>query len=120
MIARARLSHLRGSPQKARLVVDQIRRRGVNEALSTLRNHKRGVAKSLEKLLRSAVANASVGDQKIDPDDLIISRAFVDPGPVAKRSRHRAMGRVFRILKRTCHITLELDTVEGARAARGA
>lgn len=117
MIAKARLRYLRTSPQKARLVVDQLRNRGVNEALSTLRNHKRAVARDLEKLLRSAVANASLGEQRVDPDHLFVSRAFVDAGPTLKRSRHRAMGRVFRILKRSCHVTLELDTRERARTS---
>jgi large subunit ribosomal protein L22 len=115
VIAKARLRYLRTSPQKARLVVDQIRNRGVNEALSMLRNHKRVVARDLEKLLHSAVANASVGEQRVDPDRLFVSRAFVDAGPTMKRARHRAMGRVFRILKRSCHVTLELDTREKAQ-----
>ena len=118
MIARARVRYLRTSPQKARLVVDQIRDRGVNEALSTLRYHKRSVARDLEKLLRSAVANATIGEDRVDPDNLVISRAVVDGGPTAKRSRHRAMGRMFRILKRTSHITLELDTLEGVGGRR--
>lgn len=118
MIARAQIRYLRTSPQKARLVVDQIRNRGVNEALSTLRFQKRAVARDLEKLLRSAVANATVGEDRLDPDNLVVSRAFVDVGPTAKRSRHRAMGRLFRILKRTSHITLELDVVEGAGGRR--
>jgi large subunit ribosomal protein L22 len=117
VIAKARLRYLRTSPQKARLVVDQIRDRGVNDALSTLRTHKRAVARDLEKLLRSAVANASLGEQRVDPDHLFVSRAFVDPGPTMKRSRHRAMGRVFRILKRSCHVTLELDTRERAQTS---
>ena len=119
MIARARISYLRTSPQKARLVADQIRDRGVNEALAVLRLHKRAVARDLEKLLHSAVANATVGADRVDPDNLVISILRVDAGPVAKRARHRAMGRLFRILKRTSHITLELDTVEAARKGRG-
>lgn len=110
MIAKARLRYLKTSPQKVRLVVDQIRNRGVEDALSLLRHQKRAVARDLEKLLRSAVANASVGEQRVDPDFLYISRAFVDAGPTQKRMRHRAMGRVFQILKRSSHVTLELDT----------
>lgn len=112
MIAKARLRYLRTSPQKARLVVDLIRNRTVEEALATLRHQKRGVARDLEKLLRSAAANASLGEQRVDPDQLLVARAYVDAGPITKRSRHRAMGRVFRILKRSCHVTLELDTRE--------
>ncbi len=117
MIAKARLKYLRTSPQKARLVVDLIRDRSVEEALATLRTQKRAVARDLEKLLRSAAANASVGEQKVDPDRLVVSRAYVDVDPTMKRSRHRAMGRVFRILKRSCHVTLELDTRDKGRPA---
>ncbi|MFQ5669405.1 MAG: 50S ribosomal protein L22 [Acidobacteriota bacterium] len=110
MLAKAQLRYLGVSAQKARLVVDQIRDRGVEEALSLLRHQKRAVARDIEKLLRSAVANASLDEQRVDPERMVIARAFVDSGTTAKRSRHRAMGRVFRILKRSCHITLELDT----------
>ena len=110
MISIAKLRYLKTSPQKTRLVVDPIRNRGVEDALSLLRNHKRAVARDLEKLLRSAVANASVGEQRVDPDNLYVSKVFVDKGPTQKRIRHRAMGRVFQILKRSCHVTVELDT----------
>jgi large subunit ribosomal protein L22 len=119
MIARASLRHLGVSPQKTRLVLDQIRNRKVEDALATLRNHRRGVAKPLEKLLRSAVSNASAGEQRIDPDQLYVSRAFADTGPSLKRSRQRAMGRVFRILKRSCHVTLELETTDRSRLSQG-
>lgn len=118
MIAKARLRYLRTSAQKVRLVVDQIRNRGVEEARSTLQNHKRSAARHLEKLLHSAVANASVGDQRVDPANLFISKMIVDPGPLTKRSRHRAMGRVFQILKRSCHVTIELDTMSKAATSR--
>jgi len=117
MISKARLRYLRRSPQKVRLVVDQIRNRGVEDALSLLRHQKRAVAKDLEKLLLSAVANASVGEQRVDPDILYVSRVFVDAGPTQKRMRHRAMGRVFQILKRSSHVTLELDTRHKGKAA---
>jgi large subunit ribosomal protein L22 len=119
MIALARMRHLRSSPQKTRLVVDQIRNKGVNTALAMLQTHKRAVARDLEKLLRSAVANASIGEQRVDPDQLVIRRATVDGGPTLKRSRNRSMGRVYRILKRTCHVTLELDTAALPGAGRG-
>jgi large subunit ribosomal protein L22 len=115
VIAKARLKYLRTSPQKARLVIDLIRNRSVEEALGTLRHQKRAVARDLEKLLRSAAANATMGEQRVDPDELVVARAYVDTGPTLKRSRQRAMGRVFRILKRSCHVTLELDTREKNR-----
>ena len=109
MIAQARLRYLRGSPQKARLVVDQIRGKDVGPALSVLRHSPKAVARDVEKLLRAAVANAQQGEDRVDVDRLYVSKAFVDSGPTEKRIRHRAMGRVFRILKRRCHVTLQLD-----------
>ncbi len=109
MIARAKLSHLGTSDQKARLVVNEIRGKAVGQALSTLRYINKAVARDLEKLLRSAVANAEQRQQRLDVDQLFVSRAYVDRGPAQSRIRHRAMGRVFRILKRSCHVTLELD-----------
>ncbi len=109
MIARASHKYLKTSPQKARLVVDQIKGKEVNEALSILRFSKKLVAKDIEKVLKSAVANAQQGESKIDVDDLYISKIFVDPGPMEKRVRHRAMGRIYRILKRSCHVTIHLD-----------
>jgi large subunit ribosomal protein L22 len=109
VITRARLRHLGTSDQKTRLVVNEIRGKGVGEALSTLRFIRKAVARDLERLLRSAVSNADQGEQRLDVDRLYIKRAFVDRGPSQKRLRHRAMGRVFRILKRSCHVTLELD-----------
>jgi large subunit ribosomal protein L22 len=109
MIARARLRFLGTSDQKTRLVVNVIRGRGVNEALATLRFMPKAVARDLEKLLKSAVANAEQREQRLDVDQLYVSRAFVNRGPSQGRMRHRAMGRVFTILKRSCHVTLELD-----------
>lgn len=109
MIAHAKLKYLRASPQKVRLVVDQIRGRGVQDALEVLRFSPKVVARDLEKLLKSAVANAEQREERVDLDDLRISRACVDVGPTQKRVRFRAMGRVFRILKRSSHVTLELD-----------
>jgi large subunit ribosomal protein L22 len=112
MITQARLRYLRCSPQKARLVVDQIRGKGIGEALSLLRYSPKAVARDLEKLLRSAVANAQQGEERVDVDRLYLARAYVDSGPTEKRIRHRAMGRVFRILKRRCHVTFQLDARE--------
>lgn len=115
MIARASHKYLKTSPQKARLVVDQIKGKEVNEALSILKFSKKLVAKDIEKVLRSAVANAQQGEAKIDVDDLYISNIFVDPGPMEKRVRHRAMGRIYRILKRSCHVTIHLDEREKSK-----
>ncbi len=110
MVTEARLRFLKTSAQKTRLVVDQIRGKKVGEALSILHYSRKTVAKDLEKLVRSAVANAQQGERRVDVDDLYVTRATVDGGPIDKRVRVRSMGRVFRIMKRSCHVTLQLDT----------
>ncbi len=112
MIAKATVKYLKTSPQKARLVVDQIRGKDVNKAFSILKFSEKIVAKDVEKALKSAVANAQQGEAKIDVDNLYISTAFVNAGPMEKRIRHRAMGRIYRILKRSCHLTIHLDEKE--------
>jgi large subunit ribosomal protein L22 len=115
MVAKARMMYLRSSAQKTRLVVDQIRGMGVNQAVALLRESPKSVARDIVKVLRSAVANAEKGDQRVDSDTLYVSRAAVDGGPSLKRIRPATFGRAFRVLKRTCHITLELDAREEAR-----
>jgi large subunit ribosomal protein L22 len=110
VITQARLRFLKTSAQKTRLVVDQIRGRKVEEALAILHYSPKIVAKDLEKLLRSAVANAQQGERRVDVDELYVSKAAVDGGPIEKRIRVRSMGRVFRIMKRQCHVTVQLDT----------
>ena len=117
MVAKATVKYLKVSPQKVRLVADQIRGKSVEEARSILKYSKKKVARDLHKLLMSAVANAknataADSDEKeksVDIDSLFVRKIFVDPGPVEKRVRFRAMGRVFRILHRSSHISLELD-----------
>ena len=106
----ARLRYLQASPQKVRLVVDQIRGKGVQEASNLLRLSKKRAARHIEKLLRSAIANAESRDEQIDTDRLFVSEVFVDGGPTLKRIRAQPMGRAFRILKRQSHVTLKLDT----------
>ncbi|MBI3448485.1 MAG: 50S ribosomal protein L22 [Acidobacteria bacterium] len=115
MIARARMRYLRSSAQKTRLVIDQIRGLGVNRAVALLRESPKAVSRDVVKVLRSAVANAEKGDQRVDADTLYVSRAVVDGGPSFKRIRPATFGRAFRVLRRTCHITLELDAREEAR-----
>ena len=110
MVTKAKLRFLKTSAQKTRLVVNQIRGRKVGEALSILHYSRKIVAKDLEKLVRSAVANAQQGERRVDVDDLFVATATVDGGPIEKRVRVRSMGRVFRIMKRSCHVTLQLDT----------
>lgn len=116
MIAKASHKYLKTSPQKARLVADQIRGKEVNKALSILRFSKKMVAKDIERALKSAVANAQQGEAKVDVDNLYVSEVFVNAGPMEKRARHRAMGRIYRILKRSCHLTIHLDEKEKAKA----
>jgi large subunit ribosomal protein L22 len=116
MLAVARLRFQRGSPQKARLVIDTIRGKPVGEALSSLQFSRRAAARNVAKLLRSAIDNAKQKDEHLDIDDLIVSRAFVDEAPVAKRIRPRAQGRAFQILKRSCHMTIEVDLRRAAAA----
>jgi large subunit ribosomal protein L22 len=104
---------VRISPRKARLVVDHIRGRSVPEARTVLAFTPRAAAREIEKVLRSAVANAEA-NHNLDGDELIVSAAFVDEGPVMKRWRARARGRAARIRKPTCHITVRLTPVERA------
>jgi len=114
---RAEAKWVRSSPRKARLVVDHIRGRTVPEARTLLAFSQRAVARDVEKVLRSAVANAEANHGLVG-DDLVVSAAYVDVGPVLKRWRARARGRVARIRKRTCHITIRLKPVEAAQARR--
>jgi large subunit ribosomal protein L22 len=108
---------VRISPRKARLVVEHIRGRSVPEARTVLAFTPRAAAREVEKLLKSAVANAEANHDLIG-DDLVVSAAYVDEGPVFKRWRARARGRAARIRKRTCHITLKLSPVAEATVTR--
>ncbi len=101
------------SPRKARLVVEHIRGRSVPEARTVLAFTQRAAAVEIEKVLRSAVANAEA-NHNLAGDDLVVSAAYVDEGPVMKRWRARARGRAARIRKPTCHITIKLTPVERA------
>ena len=108
LVSSATLRYLGTSAQKARLVVNLIRGRDVGEALSTLRFTKKAVASEIAGLLDSAVANAHQKRQDIDVDRLFVHTAFVDGGPSQKRIQPAPMGRAFRILKRSCHVTIGL------------
>jgi large subunit ribosomal protein L22 len=95
------------SAQKARLVADQIRGKGVEEALEVLTFSTKKAATLIKKVLESAIANAEHNDG-LDVDDLRVSTIFVDEGATMKRIRPRAKGRADRIMKRTCHITVKV------------
>ena len=101
------------SPRKARLVTRHISGRSVPEARTVLAFTQRAAAREIEKVLRSAVANAEA-NHGLNGDNLVVSAAYVDEGPVMKRWRARARGRVARIKKPTCHITVKLTPAEGA------
>jgi large subunit ribosomal protein L22 len=100
---------VRISPRKARLVTDNIRGRSVPEARTILAFTERAAAIEVEKVLRSAVANAESNPElHWNGDELVVAAVFVDEGPTLKRWRARARGRVARIKKRTCHITIQV------------
>src|SRR6266508_4001122 len=108
---RAEAKWVRISARKARLVAEHIRGRSVPEARTVLAFTPRAAAREIEKVLRSAVANAEANHGLIG-DDLYVYKAVVDEGPTLKRWRARARGRVARIRKRTCHITVRLAPME--------
>src|ERR1044071_3959878 len=106
---RAQARWVHSSARKARLVTDLIRGRSVPEARTILALSNRAVAKEVDKVLRSALANAETHPSlHWQGDELIVFAAYADEGPTLKRWRARARGRVARIRKRTCHITIEL------------
>jgi large subunit ribosomal protein L22 len=110
---RAQAKWLRIAPRKARLVVEHIRGRTVPEARSVLAFTPRAAAREIEKVLAAAVANAEANHNLLG-DELVITAAYVDEGPTIKRWRPRARGRVARVKKRTCHVTLKLQPFEAA------
>jgi large subunit ribosomal protein L22 len=115
MEATASARYLRGSAQKARLVVDMIRGKDVNQALAILRFTRKRAAAHVEKCVRSAIANANEAAEKanisIDPDDLWVRTAFVDRGPTKNRRRVRPapQGRAYREQRHFCHVTISLS-----------
>ena len=125
VLVRAQARWVRLSARKARVVLEHIRGRTVPEARTILAFTQRAAATDIEKVLRSAVANAEANHGLIG-DELVIAAAYADEGPTLKRWRQRARGRINRIYKRTCHITLVLgenpkqETPRRRRAAQPA
>ena len=117
MRVRAQAKWVRTSARKARVVLDLIRGRSVPEARTILAFTTRAAATDIEKVLRSAVANAE-SSHGLDGDDLVVEAAYADEGPTLKRWKPRARGRVNRIRKRTCHVTLVLVEQPEAEAPR--
>ncbi len=115
----ARLRYLQAGPQKVRLVVDLIRGKDVEEAVTILKHTKKRAARSVEKLVKSAVANAEHRDDQLDIDQLYVKEIFVDGGPVLKRIWFTTMGRAFRKVKRQSHVTIKLDVRPAEEAGGG-
>ena len=106
--------YIRMSPQKGRLVADLIRNRLVGEALTILKfNERKKISAVLEKVLRSAIANAQQKSPNVDVDNLYIARIEIEQGPTMKRIRPAPQGRAYRILKRMSHVKICLDEKKG-------
>jgi len=108
MIAKATARYIRMSPQKARLVIDLIRGRDVNEALMTLKFTNKRATGPIEKVVRSAIANATDQNESLDVDNLCVEKAYINEGPRLKRIRPAPMGRALGYQRRMSHITVEL------------
>jgi len=118
--AHATAKYVRTSAQKAKLVLDQIRGQDVNRALGTLRFSRKGVARAIEKVLRSAVANVQQREGfDGDVDRLYVAACYANQGPSMKRVRPAPMGRAFRVLKRTAHLTVAVAERQGAARRTG-
>src|SRR6202166_2924545 len=122
--AHALARFVRMSPQKVRLVVDLIRGQRAEQALQTLRFTKKRAARDVEKVLRSAIANAERKAEdagaSLDVDELYVSKCFVNEGPRWKRLRPAPMGRAYRYQKRTAHVTVAVAEHHSAAAERAA
>jgi ribosomal protein L22 len=110
-VVRAQAKYVRSSARKARLVMDHVRGKPVSDARALLRHSPRGIARDLERLLASAVANAE-NNHDLVGDDLYVKEIYADEGPTLRRFRPRAQGRATRIRKRTSHLTVALSTKE--------
>src|SRR5690348_3878796 len=108
--ARAIARHVRVSPMKARRVINLVRGMSAKEALTVLQFAPQAASEPVYKVVASAIANAE-NNERLDGDSLLISEIYVDEGPTLKRFRPRAQGRAYRIRKRTCHITVVVESV---------
>ena len=111
MEAKAHLRYARISPRKVQIVLDLIRGKDTDMAMAILKHTPKAACEQLEKLLKSAIANAE-NNHAMDIDNLYVAECFACPGPILKRIRPRAQGRAFRVLKRTSHITIVLKEKE--------
>jgi large subunit ribosomal protein L22 len=113
MEARAEARYIRISPQKARLVVDLIRGQRAGDAINILRTTNKRIAPAVEKVLRSAIANAENRHSDVDVDQLVVTEAYVNDGPRMKRVRPAPMGRAYRYQRRLAHITVSVGDKTG-------
>lgn len=111
MEAKATLNYTRISPRKVGIVLDLIRNKPVDLADAILRHTPKAASRDLQKLLKSAIANAEI-NHNMDKDSLYVAQCFVTPGPTLKRVRPGPHGRAFRILKRTSHVTIVVKEKE--------
>ena len=116
VVGKASSRFVRTSAQKARLVIDLIRGKRAAEAIAILKHTNKAVSREIEKVLRSAVANAQQRAleqaKRLDEDDLLVRAAFADQGPSLKRIRPAPMGRAFRVVHRTAHLSVEVAEKE--------
>ena len=115
--ARAVARHVRVTPMKARRVINLVRGLPAKEALAVLQFAPQAASEPVYKVLASAIANAE-NNERLDPDSLLVSEAYVDEGPTLKRFRPRAQGRAYRIRKRSCHITIAVESVPAQQTRR--
>jgi large subunit ribosomal protein L22 len=108
MEAKAEARYIRVSPQKARLAVDLIRGQQAGDAITTLRTTNKRIALTVEKVLKSAIANAQNSSENVDVDKLYVSEAYVHEGPRMKRIRPAPMGRAYRYQRRMAHIVVKV------------
>ncbi|MDX2269401.1 MAG: 50S ribosomal protein L22 [Bryobacter sp.] len=120
MVAKAEARFVRTSPQKARLVVDLIRGQKAGEAITILKMTNKRMAPVVEKVLRSAIANAENKSANVDVDELFVSEAYVNEGPRMKRIRPAPMGRAYRYQRRISHIVVKVSDGAAAGATDGA
>ena len=111
MEARAHLKYARISPRKVEIVLDLIRNKPANVAMAILKHTPKAACEDLQKLLKSAIANAE-NNHNMDPEKLYVSATYANPGPIIKRFMPRAQGRAYSIKKRTSHITIVVSEME--------
>lgn len=111
MEAKAHLRYARIAPRKVQIVLNLIRGKDTDLAIAILKQTPKAASEVLEKLLKSAIANAET-NHNMDRNNLYVAECFVCPGPILKRIRPRAQGRAFHVLKRTSHITIVLKEKE--------